>query len=230
MRAYKRQCFQGRSAAARWLDRLFFSALCGAGLNILLGKLLPSLLLLGSALLLFTLWDGRRWSRFERKLYESVRDRLRREDWLLQEAERIRQGDGKLLYPTPEGDALSGFCLRYGPGTAFHCIGKEERDLVARAETFRCTVTFHPWGFGAEPSLEAVNERLKHDAPERRAKLWPALLRLPGNRYLLTGCLLLLLSVFLRRALYWRLLGTLCLFIGAIRRCFQTVLTIKKSP
>ena len=65
---------------------------------------------------------------------------------------------------------------------------------------------------------EQMIERLKRDAPKRDRKLWHTLLHLPGNRYLLTGCALLLLSMVLRRALYWRLLGSLCLFIGAVRR------------
>ena len=74
------------------------------------------------------------------------------------------------------------------------------------------------WQEGPEPRRERVVERLRRNAPKRDGALWKRLLDLPGNRYLLTGVLLLLLSIILRRALYWRILGSLCLLIGAIRR------------
>ena len=64
-------------------------------------------------------------------------------------------------------------------------------------------------------------ERLVRDAPKRNMLPLKKLLHLPGNRYLLTGFMLLLLSMILRRALYWRLLGTLCLVIGTVRRSFH---------
>ena len=40
----------------------------------------------------------------------------------------------------------------------------------------------------------------------------------PLQYFALMGVLLLLLSIILRRALYWRILGSLCLLIGTIRR------------
>ena len=82
-------------------------------------------------------------------------------------------------------------------------------------------MSFHPWGRGEEPNRDEVNERIIRDAPKGRLKLWQRLLELSGNRYILAGCLLLLLSMGLRKALYWRLLGSLCLMIGALRRAFR---------
>lgn len=220
-RSYKRTCFQGRGVVGRWLDRAFFSALAGAGLYILTGKALFALLLAGTALLLLILWDVRRWTRFRRKLWQGAATALKREDWLRKEAASLRQGGGVVLYPTPEGEALMGLCLRYGSGTAFHSFGAEQADLAAQAAALGCSLTVHPWGEGAEPSREQVLERLRRDAPRRTALPWRALLDLPGGRYLLTGCALLLLSMILRRALWWRLLGSACLVIGAIRRSLR---------
>ena len=61
------------------------------------------------------------------------------------------------------------------------------------------------------PTRTQVEERLRQKAPKRTPRLWGRLLRLPGNRYLMTGGLLLFLSMVLRKALYWRLLGSVCL-------------------
>ena len=84
-------------------------------------------------------------------------------------------------------------------------------------------MAFHPWEQGAEPAPEQVRERLMRDAPKRTNILWRQLLTLPGSRYLLTGFMLLIMSMFLRKALYWRLMGSLCLLIGAVRRAFHSV-------
>ena len=219
--AYKRKCFQGRGIVARWLDRVFFSALGGVCLHILLRCLILSLLMGGAILLLLLLWDRRQWARFRQRLWRRTADQLQREDWLRQEAERIRRSGGVLLYPAPDMDTLTGLCLRLGEGTAFHCIGDVKDSLMAAAQALGCSLTSHPWGQGEEPSREQVTERLVRDAPKRNALPWQKLLHLPGNRYLLTGFLLLLLSMILRRALYWRLLGTLCLVIGTVRRSFH---------
>lgn len=221
--AYKRKCFQGRGWMARWLDMGFFSPICGVGLYILSGRILLSLLLMTAVLVFLILLDARRWGRFRQKLWKGVANRLRREDWLRREAERIRQAGETVLFPTPDRDELMGLCLRLGPGTAFHCFGEPKEELMTEVGTVGCTLTFHPWGQGSEPSREQVEDRLRQDAPKRERKLWRMLLRLPGKRYLVIGCLLLLLSIFLQKALYWRLLGSLCLFIGTCRRSFHRV-------
>ena len=220
-RAYKRKCFQGRGWLARWLDKVFFSALCGICLFILCGSRLLSLLLIAGVLLLLCLLDRKRWNRFRHKLWQDAAHRLKREDWIKQEAEDIRRSGGTILFPTPDRDTFMGACLRFGPGTAFHSFGEPVEELRTEAVAFGCAMSFHPWGEGGEPSRERILERLRQDAPLRDHRLWRKLLHLPGNRYLLTGCLLLLLSVFLRKALYWRLLGSLCLLIGTFRRTFR---------
>ena len=220
-RAYKRKCFRGRGIVARWLDRVFFSALGGVCLYILRGGLVLSLLLFGAIVFLLVLWDMRRWSGFRQKLWQDTVTQLKREDWLIREAERIREAGGVILHPSPETERPMGQCLRLGRGTAFHCFGDVREELAATAEPFGCTVTFHPWGEGTEPSREQVLRRLERDMPRRKAKLWHRLVLLPGNRYLLAGGVLLLMSIFLRRALYWRLLGSLCLGIGALHRSFH---------
>ena len=222
--AYKRICFHGRGTVARWLDRAFFSSLGGVCLYVACRSRLLSVLLFIALSALLVLLHRKRWMKYRRKLWQAAADRLKREDWLRQEAERIRQAGGTILYPTPDGQALLGECLRIGKGAAFHCIGDVREDLIDQARSVGCTIEFHPWGEGTEPSFEQVLDRLRQDAPKTGAKLWPRLLRLPENRYLLTGSVLLLLSIFLKRAMYWRLLGSLCLMIGALRRSFLRTL------
>lgn len=219
-RAYKRACFQGRGTVARWLDRAFFALLGGVCLYLTVRELLPSGLLSLALLAFFLLWDRRRWSRYRDRLWQDAIKALKREDWLRQAAEDIRQAGGTILYPTPDQDALTGYCLRLGAGAALHCFGEPDTALAAQAQGLDCTITFHPWGQGRSPHREQIEERLRRDAPKRERRLWRMLLHLPGNRYLVTGCVLLLLSILLRRALYWRLLGSLCLMIGAVRRTF----------
>ena len=221
--AYKQQCFQGRGIVALWSDRTFFSALTGVCLYIWRRRLIASLLLFAAVFALLTVWDMRRWSRFKRNLLRNAVDRLKREDWMDREAERIRQKGGVTLFPTPDTDSMTGCCLRLGRGTSFHCFGEVKTELIAGAAAYGCTVTFHPWGEGAGPSREQVIQRLERDAPKRDTKLLRRLLSLPGSRYLVTGCMLLLLSIVLRHALYWRLLGSLCLLIGAVRRSVRLV-------
>ena len=217
-RAYKRTCFQGRGAVARWVDRVFFALLGGACLYIACRNFVLSCLLLVGLLAFSLLWERKRWARFRQDLWQrTVRD-LRREAWLKGEAARLRQGGGVILYPLPDGEALVGLCLRYGQGTAFHVFGDPKQELIHRAKALGCTLAFHPWREGPEPSQAQVLERLKQNAPKRERTIWRALWQLPGNRYLLTGGVLLLLSLFLRRALYWRLLGSLCMMLGAVRR------------
>ena len=220
-RAYKRKCFQGRGTAARWLDRLFFSALCGVCLHILSGMLALSWMLSGTVLLCLFLWDRRRWDKYKDKLLKNAVLKLRREDWLKQEAVRIRQEGGAVIIPTPNVDTLIGLCVYFGRGKVLHCIGEAREDLVTAASEWGCSLIFHPWGEGKEPSPVQVNERLKREAPEAKPRLWRKLLHLPGNRYFLAGCILLLLSVCLRKTLYWRLLGTVCLLIGTLRRSIR---------
>lgn len=220
--AYKRSCFQGRGMAARWLDRAFFALLGGVCLYLARWKLMPSVLLSLGLLGLFLLWDGRRWTKYQRDLWRTAKKALRREAWLREEAARIRQAGGTVLYPTPDGEGLTGHCLRLGEGAALHCFGAPGEELVKQAEVLGCTLVFHPWQEGSEPSREQVVERLRRDAPKRELRLWRGLPQLPGGRYLLVGCVLLVLSMVLRRALYWRLLGSLCLFLGAIRRALHS--------
>ena len=219
--AYKRKCFQGRGVLARWLDRAFFSGLSGVCLYIWKGSALFSCLLAGAVLLLLLVWEGRRWGRFRQKLWRDAAMELKREAWMEQEAARIRREGGVILFPTPEEDALTGACLCYDPGARFHCFGEPRENLIEKTRTMGCVLVFHPWQEGPEPDREQVIERLRRDAPRRDHRLWRSLLRLPGNRYLLTGMALILLSMVLRRALYWRLLGSLCLLIGAIRRALR---------
>ena len=207
--------------AARWMDRIFFGILGGVSLYLLFLQLLLSVLLCIALWIAFCLLDHRRWMKYCHELWRKTATALKREDWLRREAQAIRQGGGIVLYPTPKADALTGFCLRYGQGTAFHCFGEPKGDLTTLVGTLGCTVSFHAWQEGTEPSREQVLERLRRDAPKGKGRLLPLLWHLPGNRYLLTGCVLLVLSLFLRRAFYWRLLGSFCLVIGAIRRAFR---------
>ena len=220
-RAYKQKCFRGRGMAARWLDRVFFSALGAISLLICTGKLFLSTLLFAAALAMLTLWDLRRWRTFRQQVWRNTADELRRESWLKQEAMTIGQTGGTILYPTPDADTLIGHCLQQGRGSSFHCFGAPQNDLIAAAAAWGCVLSFHPWGRGEEPNRDEVNERIIRDAPKGRPKLWQRLLELSGNRYILAGCLLLLLSMGLRKALYWRLLGSLCLMIGALRQAFR---------
>lgn len=217
-RAYKRKCFQGRGMVARSLDMAFFSLLGGACLYVLIRNLVYSTLLSAGLLLFFILWDRRRWHRYRQCIWQEVARSLRREAWLQQEAERIRGEGGVIIYPTPDRERMIGLCLNLGKDTVFHSFGDTNNDLLAAAEAYGCSITFHSWQEGPEPSREQVMERLRRNAPKRDGALWKKLLDLPGNRYLLTGAFLLLLSIVLRRALYWRVLGSLCLLIGAIRR------------
>lgn len=217
-RAYMRKCFQGRGMVARSLDMAFFSLLGGACLYVLIRNLVFSTLLSAGLFLFFILWDRRRWHRYRQRIWQEADRSLRREAWLQQEAERIRGEGGVILYPTPDGERMIGLCLNFGQGTVLHSFGDTNNDLLATAEAYGCSVVFHPWQEGSEPSREQVVERLQRDAPKRVYALWKKLIQLPGNRYLLTGVLLLLLSIILRRALYWRILGSLCLLIGTIRR------------
>lgn len=206
--------------AARWLDRVFFALLGGVCLHIACRNLILSCLLSAGLLAFSLLWEKKRWERFQNNLWQRTAQTLGREAWLKGEAARIREAGGVILYPVPDGETLIGLCLRYGEGTAFHCFGegKGDGDLTDRAKAMGCTLSFHPWQEGPEPSREQMIERLRRDAPHRDHRLWRSLLHLPGNRYLLTGGVLLLLSVVLRRALYWRLLGSLCMMLGALRR------------
>lgn len=217
-RAYKRECFQGRGMVARSLDMAFFSLLGGACLYVLIRNLVYSTLLSAGLLLFYILWDRRRWHRYRQCIWQEVARSLRREAWLQQEAERIRGEGGVIIYPTPDRERMIGLCLNLGKDTVFHSFGDTNNDLLAAAEAYGCSITFHSWQEGPESSQEQVMERLRRNAPKRDGALWKRLLDLPGNRYLLTGALLLLLSIVLRRALYWRFLGSLCLLIGAIRR------------
>ena len=220
--AYKRICFHGRGTAARWLDRGFFALLGGVCLYLLCRNRLLSALMIPALLAVSLLWEQRRWTRFSRDLWQKTVRTLKREAWLREEAAAIRQTGGVVLYPTPEGEKLTGLCLRQGEGTAFHTFGEAREELIVQAKALGCTVSFHPWQEGSEPGREQVQERLKRDAPKRTGNLWRTLLSLPGNRYLLAGCAMLLLSMVLRRALYWRLLGSLCLLLGALRRGMRT--------
>lgn len=220
-RAYKRICFQGRGIVARWTDKVFFALLGGVCLYLLCRNVALSCVFIAALLGVFMLWESRRWTKYERDLWQKTVRTLRREDWLRQEGMRIRQTGGTILYPTPDAEALTGFCLRFGTGTAFHCFGDAKKELITQAKSMGCSVAFHRWQEGGAPSREQVLERLERNAPKAERRLWQSLLRLPGSRYLLTGCALLLLSMVLRRALYWRLLGSLCLMIGAVRRAFH---------
>ena len=223
MRVYKRICFQGRGTLARWLDRIFFSALAGICLLVLRGGIVPACTVFLATLALFVLWDRKRWNDYWRTTFKkAVRD-LKREDWLRREAERIRGEGGTILYPEPSREELTGHCLRMGSGTTFHCFGEPQQELIDLASAFSCGISFHPWQEGTEPSREQVMDRLRCDAPKRKRRIWCALLELPGSRYLMAGSVLLIASIFLRRSIYWRCLGMVCLLIGAIKRAFGVI-------
>ncbi len=221
--AYKRKCFQGRGAWARWLDITFSSALGGVCLYILRGNLTLSVFFSAGLLLLFVVWDRRRWIKYQQKIRREASKAIQRESWMKQEAERIRQAGGLILYPTPDMEKMTGLCLNMKQGMVFHFFGDADEDITTVATKFGCSITFHPWGEGPEPDREQVEERLNRNILRRDGVKWRKVLYLSGNRYLLTGAVLLLISVFLRRALYWRLLGSLCLLMGALRRYFQMV-------
>lgn len=225
-RAYKRKCFQGRGTFARLLDRAFFSAFGGVCLYIVIRRMFPSILLFAALFLLLNLMGRRRWQTYRRQLYRSAEAELKREVWLKQEAESFRQQGGVILFPLPRKEELMGLCLRLGPGTAFHAFGGSKQVLTTTAYQMGCTVTFHPWGEGEAPTQEQIEAKIRQEAPPRRGGLWRQLIKLPDNRYLLTGCVLLLLSIFVKGALYWRLLASLCLLIGAVRRSLHMVTEI----
>ncbi len=205
------------------MDKVFFSGLCGVCLYVLSGQFFYFMLFAAAMLLLLTMIERQRWNRFRRRLRQDAQTQLKREDWLAKEAERIRKAGGEILFPTPDGDTFMGLCLRLGPGTTFHCFGEPKEDLNATALKTGCALKFHPWGQEGRPSQSQVDEKLRQDAPKSERRLWQILLHLPGNRYLATGFLLLALSIFLKKAIYWRLLGSLCLLIGAFRRSFRTL-------
>ena len=222
-RAYKRTCFQGRGALARWLDRAFFSALGGLCLLIYC-KLAWLALLFGLFLLALGCFIGkRRWETYRERLYRQAAQALRREAWMKEAGERIRVQGGVILYPTPDRETLKGACLLRGGGTNFHCFGNPDQALTEETEKLGCSLTFHPWGEGREPTPDEVETRLKLQAPQPRRGLWKTAVTLPGSRYYLAGGVLLLLSMVLRRALYWRLLGSLCLILGTGRRAFSSL-------
>ena len=223
-RAYKRACFQGRGVLARWMDRIFFSLLGGLILLILCGRILPSVLLALAVLLTMVLWDRKRWEKYKLRLWKGKAASLRREAWLKQAAEDIRQAGGVVLYPTPDADHLTGLCLKMGSGAAFHCFGERDKTLMNVAGDLGCSLSFHPWGEGEEPDRKRILERIREEAPRHDRSAWRNLVHLPGTRYVLTGFLLLAFSMCLRRALYWRLLGSLCLLIGGLRWSIQRIL------
>ena len=126
---------------------------------------------------------------------------------------------------------MIGHCLRMGQGISFHCIGDERKELILAVSKLGSVITFHPWEEGSDPDREQIVEKLKSNMPKRNDLLWKDLLQMSGNRYMLAGASLLIISMFLRHALYWRLLGSLCLLIGAIRHSIQMVVTqTKKEP
>ena len=161
--AYKRRCFQGRGLVARSLDMAFFSLLGGACLYVLKRNLGFSILLSGMLLLVFVLWERKRWDRYKQCILQEATKALRREAWLQQEGESIRGKGGVILYPTPDRKDMIGFCLRLGQGTAYHCFGDTNEELLAVAEAFECSIAFHPWQEGPEPSRAQVIERLRRE-------------------------------------------------------------------
>ena len=157
--------------------------LCGMALYILSDRMLLSLLLFGAALLALIMLDKRQWDRYQEKLRMDAAKELRRESWLKQEADRIRQAGGMVLYPIPDKEALLGLCLRFGQEVGFHCFGEPQNEWIETAQSYGCKLKFHPWGEGEEPSRAQVTKRLERDVPKRKAGQWRRLLSLPGNRY-----------------------------------------------
>ncbi len=217
-RAYKRDCFQGRGIVGRWTDWLFFSCLGGLLLFIAFRILWLSAVFTACLLLVQLAWASHRWTVYYQTLKNDICASLRRENWLTEEAARIRADSEVVLFPLPGRDRLIESCLNAPKGTRFHCFGTADASLCKVAEDYGCTLVFHPWGMGKKPTEEAVEKRIVDGSNVRKGGRIGKLFSQTDIRYFITGGALLLLSLFMNHAIYWRLTASVCFFFGTIKR------------
>lgn len=222
--AYKRECFGGKGALARMLDRLFLSLLGALSLyGVLAGK--PSRLLLAiisipCTLTLLIAWDERRFRRFMRAKRKKTEERLRMVRFIQ------RGGEG----PLPQGEEaffslepvtvkeMQKRCLMSGC-KAFRLYQKEDPSLILAAEELGCRVRFCPEALEkVEVEGEEIERRLWMQAPIKKSlsERWRRFRAVSGKRFLLAGGLLTLLSFFLPYGLFFRLLGTAAFAYGGV--------------
>lgn len=222
--AYKRECFGGKGALARMLDRLFLSLLGALSLyGVLAGK--PSRLLLAiisipCTLTLLIAWDERRFRRFMRAKRKKTEERLRMVRFIQ------RGGEG----PLPQGEEaffslepvtvkeMQKRCLMSGC-KAFRLYQKEDPSLILAAEELGCRVRFCPEALEkVEVEGEEIERWLWMQAPIKKSlsERWRRFRAVSGKRFLLAGGLLTLLSFFLPYGLFFRLLGTAAFAYGGV--------------
>lgn len=222
--AYKRECFGGKGALARILDRLFLSLLGALSLyGVLAGK--PSRLLLAiisipCTLTLLIAWDERRFRRFMRAKRKKTEERLRMVRFIQ------RGGEG----PLPQGEEaffslervtakeLQKRCLMSGC-KVFRLYQNEDPSLILTAEELGCRVRFCPEALEkVEVEGEEIERRLREQAPfkKRFSERWRRFRAVSGKRFLLAGGLLTLFSFFLPYGLFFRLLGTAAFAYGGV--------------
>lgn len=216
--AQKRICFQGRGTIARVLDRTFFAVLGGLCLYIGCGTWwLSALMSISIYLLLFAL-AKRRWDSYLKSLWNSMKTQLRQENWMEEEAARIRASGETILYPKPDAEKLTGYCLNAPKGTRFHCFEAESTTLAQIAENYGCVLLFHPRREGETPTDDQIESHIEAKTPTGRKHTIIRILSQTESRYYIAGVVLLGLSMVLRRAVYWRILASLCFFVGTIKR------------
>ncbi len=216
-RAQKRKCFHGRGALARWTDRLFFAGLGGLCLYIVLKNWWLSITSAVCLLSIQMIWAKHRWESYQKDLRKKTSVALRKENWLKEEAVKIRSCGETILFPLPGKEQLSANCLNADKGTRFHCFGDEDKRLCEYAKSYGCILVFHPWGMGKVPTNEDIENRIAEVSDGSKNALH-RIISQTYNRYFLTGACLLLFSITLRHAVYWRLLASLCFIIGAVKR------------
>ena len=217
----KKICFQGRGTVARALDRVFFAILSGLCLYIACGIWWLSALMSVSILLLQVALAKKRWTSYVRTMRKSTEKQLRQENWMIEEAAKIRAGGERILYPEPNGEELTGFCLNVSKGTRFHCFETENKALEQIAKDYGCVLVFHPKREGETPTDLQIENRIEMETPVRQKHTITRLLAQAESRYYTTGAVLLALSMVLRRAIYWRILASLCFGIGTIKRVIR---------
>lgn len=222
--AYKKECFAGKGAAARMLDRVFLVLLASSGIYVLLrGKPGRGVLALCAGvctLALLILLDERRFRRYMQEKERAVEERLR----LLRFIQRGGEG------PLPEGEEalfslepvtareMQARCLG-NPGWVFRLYQQEDAELVQAAEELGCKARFCPEALAQVQieKQEAMRWLVDH-APKRKrfVKAWGKLTKIGGKRFLFAGGLLTLLSFFLPHGLFFRLLGTAAFAYGGV--------------
>lgn len=222
-RYYQKQCFGGRSLFARTVDNVFLCCLI-AGALFILGVKSPWPFLIGMVgFLIVAGIEKARWSWFEKRLFEKTAQTLQRESWMRQKAEELKQPNKYLAYPTPENEELIGLCLRLNQGVEIHSFGNEDKDKKNLANAWGHSMVFHAFMPEEKPSMEEIEKRIEKGVKKNRYSFRQVAKAIPINRFFVSGIVLLVLSIFLRRAMYWRLMGSLCLSIGVLRFSFQTI-------